>query len=145
MDERDLVAVAGRWHQDIYLRGRLEAADEICAPGMVAHGSGVASDAPTGPAFVRADAAALREAFDVESISDDDIVVSGDRVVIRWTMRGRHVGPFLGASGSGRRVTVAGIDIFRMEGGRIAEFWGEFDLLDLAQQVGAVDAALMTV
>jgi Predicted ester cyclase len=145
MDARDLVAVAGRWHQDIYLRGRLEAADEICTPEMVAHGTGVASDAPTGPAFVREDAAALREAFDVESVSDDDIVVSGDRIVIRWTMRARHVGPFLGATGTGRRVTVTGIDIFRMEGGRIAEFWGEFNLLDLAQQVGAVNTELTTV
>jgi predicted ester cyclase len=142
MNERDLVAVAGRWHHDIYLRGRLEVAEEICAPDLVAHGTGVALDAPAGPAFVREDATALREAFDVESLSDDDIVVAGDRVVIRWTLRARHVGPFLGVDGTGRRVSVAGIDIFRMDGGRIAEFWGEFNMLDLAQQIGAVNAEL---
>ncbi len=35
-------------------------------------------------------------------------------------------------------MTSSGIDIFRLEHGRIAEFWGEFNLLDLAQQIGAV-------
>lgn len=145
MADQDLVTVADRWHQDIYLRGRLEAADEICAPDMVAHGTGVAADAPTGPAFVREDAAGLREAFDIESLTNDDVVVAGDRVVIRWSMRGRHVGPFLGVDGTGRRVTASGIDIFRLERGRIAEFWGEFNLLDLAQQVGAVTTELTTV
>lgn len=145
MADRDLVNVADRWHQDIYLRGRLEAADEICTPDMVAHGTGVAADAPTGPEFVRADAAALREAFDIESLVNDDVVVSGDRVVIRWSMRGRHVGPFLGVDGTGQRVAASGIDIFRLEDGRIAEFWGEFNLLDLAQQVGAVTTELTAV
>lgn len=138
MTDQDLLSVADRWHQDIYLRGRLEVADEICAADLVAHGTGVAADAPTGPAFVREDAAAMRGAFDVESISNDDVIVAGDRVVIRWSMRGRHVGPFLGVDGTGRRVTTSGIDIFRLENGRIAEFWGEFNLLDLAQQVGAL-------
>lgn len=145
MTERGLVTVAGRWHQDIYLRGRLEAADEICTLDLVAHGTGVAADAPTGPAFVREDAAALRTAFDIESLTDDDVVAAGDRVVIRWTLRARHVGSFLGADGTGRRVSVTGIDIFRMEGGRIAEFWGEFDLLGLARQVGAVPTGPTTV
>jgi ketosteroid isomerase-like protein len=145
MTEQGLVTVAGRWHQDIYFRGRLDAADEICAADLVAHGTGVAPDAPRGPAFVRADAAALRASFDIESLTDDDVIVSGDQVVIRWTLRARHVGAFLGAAGTGRRVSVTGIDIFRLEGGRIAEFWGEFDLLGLARQVGALTADSATV
>ena len=62
---RSTEAVARRWHQEIYLRGRLEVADEICASGLVAHGTGIAPDAPTGPRFVREDAAGMREAFDI--------------------------------------------------------------------------------
>ena len=75
--------VARRWHQEIYLRGRLEAAEEICSPGLVAHGTGVAPDAPRGPRFVREDAAAMRDAFDILALTDDDVFASGDRVAIR--------------------------------------------------------------
>jgi hypothetical protein len=44
--------------------------------------------------------------------------------------------------GTGRRVSVTGIDIFRMEGDRIAEFWTEFNLMDLAEQIGALPIAV---
>jgi predicted ester cyclase len=134
--------VARRWHQEIYLRGRLDVAEEICSLGLVAHGTGVAPDAPTGPRFVREDAAGMREAFNILAITDDDVIVCGDRVAIRWAFRAAHVGPFLGVEGTGRQVNVTGMDIFRFEGDRIAEFWTEFTLMDLAEQIGAIPIAV---
>jgi predicted ester cyclase len=140
MNDTTTEAVARRWHRDIYLRGDLDVADEICTPDLVAHGTGVAPDAPTGPRYVREDAAGLREAFDILAMTDDDVFAGRDRVALRWTFRGTHVGEFLGVEGTGREVHLTGIDIFRMEGDRIAEFWTEFDLMDLAAQVGAIPA-----
>ncbi len=142
MDHSTTAAIAQRWHQDIYLRGRLDVADQICSPGFLAHGTGIAPDAPTGPRFVREDAAAMREAFDILAITDEDVIAGGDRVVIRWAFRASHVGPFLGVEGSGRQVHVTGMDIFRFEGDRIAEFWTEFNLMDLAEQIGAIPVAV---
>lgn len=141
MDESKTAAIARRWHQEIYLRGRLDVADEICSPDLVAHGTAVAPDAPTGPRFVREDAAGMREAFDILALTDDDVFASGDRVAIRWTLRATHVGGFLGIEGTGRQVHVTGMDIFRMDGDRIAEFWTEFNLMDLAEQIGAIPTA----
>jgi predicted ester cyclase len=134
--------VARRWHQEIYLRGQLDVAEEICSPGFVAHGTGVAPDAPGGPRFLREDAAGMREAFDILAITDEDVIACGDRVVIRWAFRGTHVGPFLGVEGTGRKVHVTGMDIFRFEGDRIAEFWTECNLMDLAEQIGAIPVAV---
>lgn len=142
MNHSTTEAVARRWHQEIYLRGRLDVADEICTPGFVAHGTGVAPDALTGPRFVREDAAGMREAFDILAVTDDDVIASGDGVAIRWAFRGTHVGSFLGAAATGRQVHVTGMDIFRFEGDRIAEFWTEFNLMDLAEQIGAIPAAI---
>lgn len=142
MDHSTAERVARRWHQDIYLRGNPAAADEICSPGLVAHGTGVPADAPTGPRFVREDAIAMRGAFNILDLTDDDVIACGDRVVIRWTLRGAHVGPFLGVEGTGRRVNVTGIDIFRVDGDQIAEFWTEFNLMDLAEQIGALPVAV---
>ena len=134
--------VARRWHQEIYLRGRLDVAEEICRPGLVAHGTGVAPDAPTGARFVRDDAAGMREAFDILGITDEDVIACGDRVAIRWAFRASHVGPFLGVEATGRQVHLTGMDIFRFEDDRIAEFWTEFNLMDLAEQIGAIPVAV---
>jgi steroid delta-isomerase-like uncharacterized protein len=136
--DSEAVVIARRWHQDLYRQGVMEAAEEICASDMVAHGTGVAPDAPRGPRFVQEDAAAVRAAFSIESLTDDDVIASGDKVVIRWTFHGIHVGPFMGVPATGRRVKIEGIDIFRIANGKIAEFWSGYDLLDLAQMVGAV-------
>lgn len=121
------VATARRWHQDVYVGGRYEVASEICADDLIAHGTGVPDDAPHGPRFLEADAAEMRSAFRIDTMSDDDVIVSGDRVVIRWTFRGEQVAPVGGIAPTGRPVTVEGIDIFRLANGRIAEFWGYYD------------------
>jgi hypothetical protein len=133
----ELVSIARRWHHDLYLNGRFDTAEQICAPGMTAHGTGVPADAARGPRFVREDAAAFRAAFRVDALTDDDIVASGDKVVIRWTFRGTHVGEFAGLPATGRHVVLEGIDIFRIEGDQIAQFWGVYDLLALMEQIGA--------
>lgn len=138
LTEASPVSIAKRWHADIYLRGKLEVAEEICAPDMLAHGTGVAPDAPNGPRFVQEDAAAFRAAFTIEALTDDDIIAADDKVVLRWTLRASHTGGFMGVPATGRRVTLEGIDIFRLEQGKIAEFWNGYDVLTLAQQVGAL-------
>ena len=53
----------------------------------------------------------------------DDLVAEGDRVTIRWTLRGTNTGPLLGRPPSGQPVELAAIVIFRIADGRIAERW----------------------
>jgi predicted ester cyclase len=37
---------------------------------------------------------------------------------------------------TGKSITMTGIEIFRIENGKIAELWGEANLLGLMQQLG---------
>ena len=53
-------------------------------------------------------------------------------------MRGTHQGAFLGLTPTGRSVTVSLVDVMRVENGQLVEHWGGPDLLNLAQQLGAV-------
>jgi predicted ester cyclase len=131
--------LARRWHQEIYLRGRLDVADQICAADMVAHGAGVPADAARGPEYVRQDAAAIRAAFSIDALTDDDIVAAGDKVAIRWSFRGTHVGEIFGVPATGRRISFEGLDLFRIANGKIQEFWSAYDTLSLAHQVGAIN------
>ena len=64
----------------------------------------------------------------------------GDRVVVRWTASGTYAGglSLVGiddALAVGRTVTLRGIDILRIERGKIAERWGQFDRLGMVRQL----------
>ena len=60
--------------------------------------------------------------------------------MIRWIMRGTHNGPLMGIPATGKAVTVAGIDVFRIAGGQIVELWQHFDQLGMLQQLGVIPA-----
>ena len=79
----------------------------------------------------------IRAAFTELSIEPDDVVVDGDRAVIRATITGTHSGELMGIAPTGKRVTVRLIDMMRVTDGVIVEQWGGPDMLDLLQQIGA--------
>jgi predicted ester cyclase len=53
----------------------------------------------------------------------DDLVAEGDRVTIRWTLRGTNTGPLFGRLPTGQPVELTAIVIFRLADGRLAERW----------------------
>jgi steroid delta-isomerase-like uncharacterized protein len=71
----------------------------------------------------------------------EDVFVSGNKVAARWTSVGTHEGELMGVPATGREVTISGIDIARLEGGKIAELWHQVDVLGMLQQVGAVGSS----
>jgi steroid delta-isomerase-like uncharacterized protein len=68
----------------------------------------------------------------------DDFLAEGDRAAIRFTWTGTHRTEFLGVELKERHVSVPGIDIFRIEDGRIAEVRVAFDRSHLLQQLGGI-------
>ena len=68
----------------------------------------------------------------------DDMVVEGDKVAARWTFTGTHKGELMGIPPTNKKVTVWGISIDRISGGKFVEGWARFDTLGLMQQLGAI-------
>ena len=68
----------------------------------------------------------------------EDVVAEDDRVVVRWTNQGTHVGELAGMPPTGKTFTIAGIDIYRVEDGKLAEHWHVVDMLSLLQQLGFI-------
>lgn len=64
-------------------------------------------------------------------------LVAGDFGVDVWTLTGTHTGPLLGHAASGRPIAISGIDMIRVEDGRICEMWHVEELAQLRQQIGA--------
>ena len=74
---------------------------------------------------------------DLRVTVEDVVADGGDRAVLRWSATGTHQGDQLGIPATQRQVEMTGIDILRIEDGRIAERWGETNGLELMQQLGA--------
>jgi steroid delta-isomerase-like uncharacterized protein len=66
----------------------------------------------------------------------EDVITEGDRVVVRWTNAGTHVGEFAGVPATGGTFTISGIDIYRVEGNLLAEHWHVVDQLSMLGQLG---------
>lgn len=71
-------------------------------------------------------------------VTTDEVIVSGDRAVVRWTAVGTHVGDLMGIPATHREVRMTGIDILRIADGKIVERWGETNALQTMQQIGAI-------
>jgi steroid delta-isomerase-like uncharacterized protein len=54
---------------------------------------------------------------------------------------GTHSGPFLGHPPTGRTFRATGLDVFRLQEGRIAELWGSFDTDGMLRQLGLAGEA----
>ena len=69
------------------------------------------------------------------------MVAEGDKVVVRWTLRGKHEGTTrTGRAPTGERVSGTGIDTLRIVDGRILEAWVNLDYFGVMQQMGAIPA-----
>lgn len=104
------------------------------APEHIHH---LSSDDFGGPHEVKGLVAYLGGAFPDLVITIEDEVVGGDKVVIRWTARGTHLGEFNEIAPTGRVVTWSGIDVVRLRDHLLVELWGNFDAAGLYEQLGS--------
>ena len=130
-------AIVRRQEEELFTQGNLDAADEVYAPDYVGHDPSNPEDVRSLQAAKRA-ASDYRQAFPDLRVTVEDVIAEGDKVAARLRFRGTHRGELDGIAPTGRRVDCTGIVISRMEGGKIAEDWANFDDLGMMQQLGAI-------
>ena len=64
----------------------------------------------------------------------------GETVALRWTGSGTHQGELMGVAPTSKQVNSSGNTFLRLENGKIAEEWVQWDNLGLLQQIGAMSA-----
>jgi predicted ester cyclase len=117
--------------EDVWTEGRVEVLGEIFHPEMKENGE------PVDVVAWQRDVAKWRETWpDFSATIEELFTVGDDRVVSRVTYRGTHSGTFWGLEPTGNKTEVIGIDLFRVESGRIIELWHAVDHLLLVQQMG---------
>jgi steroid delta-isomerase-like uncharacterized protein len=134
----DYKALAQRWFTEVMNQGNEDAIDEITAPNFVDHDPlpGTSPDRDGLHDFVKQ----VRSAFPDVEAEIDDIIVEGDRIAVRSTVRGTHEGDFMGIAATGKKVEFANYDFVRIENDQAVEHWGTIDSAALMEQLGAVPA-----
>ena len=128
-----------RWFDQVWNRGRADAIDEMFSADGVAHGLSEDPEKPLrGPANFRLFHAEFRKAFPDITVSVEDTIAEGDKVVARCVVRGRHAGDSLGLAATQSPVAFTGISIVRIKNGKIVEAWNNFDFMKMYQQLGAL-------
>jgi predicted ester cyclase len=122
--------------QEFWRTGNADILDEVLAPEFVHHAPGI----PPDRAGLKQMLPLFRAAFPDLQITIDDLIVEGDKVCDRVTVRGTHRGALMGIPPTGKPITMTEIHLTRIAGGKIVERWGEWDQLGLLQQIGAIPA-----
>ena len=69
----------------------------------------------------------------------EDVIESGDKVVVRARITGTNKGDFMGVPASGKHIDIQAIDIVRFgDDGLVHEHWGVMDVMSMMQQIGAI-------
>jgi steroid delta-isomerase-like uncharacterized protein len=122
--------------EECYNKGNIESAGQFFAGAYVHHD-------PASPHVT--DLAGFKESLRTNlagcpdlHITIDALLAEGDQVTKRWTLHATHTADLGGLPPTGRRITLSGIDLFRLADGKIVECWLAYDNLSLLQQLGAI-------
>lgn len=110
--------------------------DELCAENFLWH-PGAGAEMRNLKDYKRFVSEFYDEFSDVR-FTIDDMLVEGDKVAVRFTITGTHTrAPELTAP-TNKKVTLWGIGIDQISGGKVVESWERYDTLGYMQQLGFV-------
>jgi steroid delta-isomerase-like uncharacterized protein len=137
MSTEENKAIVRRFFEEGPSKGNLSIANELLSPDFAIH---VPLPASPGVEGINEIITTCRAAFEHLNVTIEDMIAEGDNVAARFTAHGIHKGNFMGLPATGKPITMTGIEIFRIKDGKIAELWGEANLLGLMQQLGIFPA-----
>jgi predicted SnoaL-like aldol condensation-catalyzing enzyme len=105
--------IVRRLLEELWSTGNVEQADELFTADFLHHS--VPSGTPRGPEGQKQFIPAVRAMVPGLRIAVDDLIAEGDRVAARWTANYM--------TEDGERRSYPGVDIVRIEDGKISELW----------------------
>ncbi len=132
-------ALVRRFIDEVINKGDLSVIDELTSPSVVDHSA--PPGLPSGPEGIKQMLTMFRTAFPDLNGTLEDLIAEGDRVAVRYTTRGTHQGDFMGIAATGKQIAIEGIEIDRIQDGKVVEHWESMDMMGLMQQLGAVSGS----
>jgi steroid delta-isomerase-like uncharacterized protein len=132
----DNAKIARLMIEDLHNQGKLELLDEHLDPGYRGHET---LNPNRSRDQRKKDIQMYRAAFPDLVNKIDEVAAAGDKVLVRWSARGTHKGPFLGVSPTGKPFKTQGITVFTFKNSKIIEEWTQWDALGLVRDLGIAD------
>jgi len=82
--------------------------------------------------------AMMRSGFPDIQWTLEEMIAEGDKVAVRFTMKGTQQGEFFGFPATGKPIAVQAINFYRLIDDQIIEEYGQPDMLGLLRQIGAI-------
>jgi steroid delta-isomerase-like uncharacterized protein len=125
-----------RTFEELFNLGKLALADELVTKDFTTHDA--PPDAPRGPAGLRYGVTLMRTAFPDLCFELHELVGEADWVAARATLRGTHLGPFVGIPATGKTFEQEQLHLVRFVGDKVAEHRAVRDDLAMLRQLGVV-------
>ncbi|WP_117215383.1 ester cyclase [Allorhizocola rhizosphaerae] len=119
---------------DTLQRGDLDASVGLLTENFIANIPGL-PEPLHGREIWRMGAQAMLDGFPDLRVEIEDIFGVDDKVAVRVRFQGTHKGPFQGVPPTHRPVDFTSIEIYRIEGDKIAEEWVAPDMTSLMRQI----------
>ncbi|WP_354639584.1 ester cyclase [Kitasatospora camelliae] len=78
-----------------------------------------------------------RDSFDYR-MTVERMLCDGDMVCCHWSVRGKHVGDFMGLPATDKIVEVTGMTMMRIKDGKLQESWWNWDTTGMLRQLGLI-------
>ena len=129
------IATVRRLTQEGFVGGKVDVVNDVVAEDCVDHdplpGQGQGRE---GQRFT---CQMVVSGLSDRSTLQDDFWAAGDTVTESWVFQGTHTGGFLGIPATGKQIQVRGIEIWRLDNGKIVERWGVVDAAGVMEQLAS--------
>ncbi len=133
----EAVSLVKRVFREVWEKGDEKVAQASFSSDYTNHDP-AAPEVPPGPRGVMENIKAYRTGFPDLKFIFNETIATGDKVVVRWTVRGTHQGVFRDLPPSRKSVSLSGISVFRIANRKIVEGWVNWDQAGFYQQIGAM-------
>ena len=120
---------------DAWISNDTNALNELFAPEYTVNGTAVGIDG------VKQAVRFLHSVLSGISAELHDMVAEDDKVVIRWMIRGRHAGHFMGVPPTGRELELSGINIYQIVDNKIFANHEQTNISEVIQRLKVDDGA----
>lgn len=136
-EDKKIIKPLQRFYDDFINSNNLSVLDEIIGPNYINHA------APFGLANDKEGLKKLLEqfilAFPDQHIEAKMIFAKNDLAIAYWEITGTHQGVFFDVQPTGKKIKMTGIDIDRVQNGKIVEHWGGEDMMTLLSQIECIN------
>jgi predicted ester cyclase len=120
--------IVRRFLGEFLSEGNLEVAEEILSPEIIIHTlDSFTPDFGNGIEAMKQVVNFYREAFSDFQMIIDDLIVTGDKAIARFTLSGKHTGDLPNFPATGATISADGMETYSIVNGKIVAFWHVLD------------------